>query len=143
MITFASGTQSGKERSQRVFQCSWCCLSESWELPVRGICVLPSLIPHPICVVTHNFLPAPSPFLLLTDHGHFSICGGQWESRGPFGNKASLLALCAVIILKNVKGMGARSLPPAATGSNLQSEQQHFVALPAHVENPVCSRSIA
>lgn len=98
---------------------------------------------HPICVVTHSFLPAPSPFVLLADHGHFRIYGGQWESRGPFGNKASLLALCAVIILKNVKGMGARSLPPAVTGSSLQSEQQHFVALPAHAENPVCSWSTA
>lgn len=74
--------------------------------------------------------PCPVPLLVTghchNDRGHFSISGGQWESYGSFGNKASLLALCAVIILKNVKGVGAWSLPPVATGSNLQSEQQHF-----------------
>lgn len=126
MITFASGTRSGKERSQRDFQCLWCCLSESREASCEGLMCASPLGPHPSCVVTHRFLPAPSPFLLREDRGHFSISGGQWESYGSFGNKASLLALCAVIILKNVKGVGAWSLPPVVTGSNLPSEQQHF-----------------
>lgn len=114
------------EKPERFFSVCGVAWVSPGKLPVRGLCVLHSLGPHPICVVTHHFFPAPSPFLLLADRGHFSIYGGQWESYGSFGNKASLLALCAVIILKNVKGVGAWSLPPVATGSNLQSEQQHF-----------------
>lgn len=143
MITFASGTRSAKERSQRDFQCLWCCLSESREASCEGLmCASPPRSPSQLCGHT-PLSPCPVPLLVTghchNDRGHFSISGGQWESYGSFGNKASLLALCAVIILKNVKGVGAWSLPPVATGSHLQSEQQHFVASPAHVENPICS----
>lgn len=138
MITFASGTRSGKERSQRDFQRSWCCLSESREPSCEGfMCASPPRSPSQLC--GHTPLPPCPVSLLVAVHSHFSIYRGQWESHGSFGNKASLLALCAAIILKNVKGVGAGSLPPVDTGSNLQSEQQHFVASPAHVENPICS----
>jgi hypothetical protein len=78
----------------------------SWRLPVRGLCVLQSLNPSPVYMITHRFLHGQLRLVSLSDHGHLSIYRGQREPHGQFGNKESLLVLCAVVILDKCQRHG-------------------------------------